>query len=76
MASTKQHHCICLALLFILIACASQAMSRTLQDSTYERHEQWMARYGRVYKDRVILQYPCGYRTLIIDINGLIMVYL
>uniref|UniRef100_A0A2N9IJ45 Peptidase C1A papain C-terminal domain-containing protein n=1 Tax=Fagus sylvatica TaxID=28930 RepID=A0A2N9IJ45_FAGSY len=58
MASTKQHHCICLALLFILIACASQAMSRTLQDSTYERHEQWMARYGRVYKDRVILQYP------------------
>ncbi|KAL4596009.1 hypothetical protein ACB092_12G133000 [Castanea dentata] len=52
MASTKQHY-ICLALLLILVACASQAMSRTLQDEMYERHEQWMAHYGRVYKDTI-----------------------
>nr|KYP45866.1 Vignain [Cajanus cajan] len=31
---------------------AVKATSRTLQDaSMYERHEQWMARYGKVYKD-------------------------
>ena len=51
MASTKQLHYICLALLFILVACTSQAMPRTLQDAMYEKHEQWMAHYGRVYKD-------------------------
>ncbi|KAK4577766.1 hypothetical protein RGQ29_028044 [Quercus rubra] len=50
MASTKQLH-LCLALLFILVACTSQAMPRTLQDAMYEKHEQWMAHYGRVYKD-------------------------
>ena len=43
----------CLALLLILVACASQAMSRTLQDEMYERHEQWIAHYGRVYKDTI-----------------------
>nr|POE67038.1 senescence-specific cysteine protease sag39 [Quercus suber] len=26
-------------------------MPRTLQDVMYEKHEQWMAHYGRVYKD-------------------------
>ncbi|CAH2041420.1 unnamed protein product [Thlaspi arvense] len=31
---------------------ASQAMSRTLQEAFMaERHEQWMTRYGRTYKD-------------------------
>ncbi|XP_030929621.1 senescence-specific cysteine protease SAG39-like [Quercus lobata] len=51
MASTKQLNYICLALLFILVACTSQAMPRTLQDEMYEKHEQWMANYGRIYKD-------------------------
>ncbi|EEF39860.1 cysteine protease, putative [Ricinus communis] len=32
---------------------ASQAWSRLLYDATInERHEMWMAKYGRVYKDR------------------------
>jgi len=31
---------------------ALQVTSRTLQDaSIYERHQEWMARYGKVYKD-------------------------
>ena len=31
---------------------ASQVTCRTLQDaSMYERHEEWMSRYGKVYKD-------------------------
>ena len=31
---------------------AFQVTCRTLQDaSMYERHEQWMARYAKVYKD-------------------------
>lgn len=31
---------------------AFETTSRTLQDaSTYERYEQWMAQYGKVYKD-------------------------
>ncbi|KAM4104000.1 hypothetical protein ACJW30_06G122600 [Castanea mollissima] len=52
MASKKQLHYIRLALLFILVACTSQActsqaMPRTLQDAMYEKHEQWMAHYGR-----------------------------
>ncbi|PSS16462.1 Senescence-specific cysteine protease [Actinidia chinensis var. chinensis] len=52
MVSKIKHQCICLALLFILGALASQATSRSLQDaSLYERHKQWTARYGRVYKD-------------------------
>ncbi|KAK7859566.1 senescence-specific cysteine protease sag12 [Quercus suber] len=33
------------------LSCTSQAMPRTLQDVMYEKHEQWMAHYGRVYKD-------------------------
>ncbi|PSS16461.1 Senescence-specific cysteine protease [Actinidia chinensis var. chinensis] len=52
MVSKIKHQCICLALLFILGALASQATSRSLQDaSLYKRHKQWTARYGRVYKD-------------------------
>ncbi|KAL0002094.1 hypothetical protein SO802_015875 [Lithocarpus litseifolius] len=53
MASTKQQHYVCLALLLILVACASQAMSHILQNEMYERHEQWMAHCGRVYKDTI-----------------------
>ncbi|XP_058068327.1 senescence-specific cysteine protease SAG39-like [Magnolia sinica] len=38
--------------LFILGVWASQAMGRTLQEvSMSDRHEQWMSRYGRTYKD-------------------------
>ncbi|XP_057494897.1 senescence-specific cysteine protease SAG39-like [Actinidia eriantha] len=41
-----------LATLLVLGMWASQAMSRTLQDASLsERHEQWMASHGRVYKD-------------------------
>ncbi|XP_054785291.1 zingipain-2-like [Prosopis cineraria] len=40
-----------LALLFLGLL-AFQASSRTLQEASMEeRHEQWMVRYGRVYKD-------------------------
>ncbi|KAH1038379.1 hypothetical protein J1N35_040122 [Gossypium stocksii] len=54
MASKNQlhHHFTCLALLiFILGVC--EATSRTaLEDaSLYERHQQWMVQFGRVYKD-------------------------
>ncbi|KAH7577036.1 hypothetical protein JRO89_XS01G0196100 [Xanthoceras sorbifolium] len=49
---TSQFQCFCLALIFVLGAWSPQTMSRTLQDaSMYERYEQWMARYGRVYND-------------------------
>ncbi|KAF7822926.1 senescence-specific cysteine protease SAG39-like [Senna tora] len=43
-------HYIALGLFFML---ALKATCRTLQDasSMYERHEQWMGEYGRVYKD-------------------------
>ncbi|KAJ9146935.1 hypothetical protein P3X46_029148 [Hevea brasiliensis] len=52
MELTIQYRCIYLALIFIFGAVASQAAARTLQDSSmHERHEEWMARYGRVYKD-------------------------
>ncbi|XXG69586.1 hypothetical protein AAC387_Pa06g2411 [Persea americana] len=38
--------------LIILAACSFESMSRSLQDlSMAKRHEQWMARIGRVYKD-------------------------
>ncbi|XP_038684097.1 senescence-specific cysteine protease SAG39-like [Tripterygium wilfordii] len=41
-----------LALIFVLGVFISQATARTLQDvSMYDRLEQWMAKYGRVYKD-------------------------
>ncbi|OAY60914.1 senescence-specific cysteine protease SAG39 [Manihot esculenta] len=52
MAFTIQNWGISLALIFILGALASQAIARTLQDALmYEKHEEWMTRYGRVYKD-------------------------
>ncbi|KAA8524262.1 hypothetical protein F0562_010685 [Nyssa sinensis] len=52
MISIIQCKCISLALLFILGALASHASSPSLHEaSMYERHQQWMARYGHVYKD-------------------------
>ena len=40
------------AAFLVLAALAFQAMSRDLnQVSMIEKHEQWMAQYGRVYKD-------------------------
>ena len=49
MVSTK---CIFLSMLFILGALASQATSRFLSEAPIqEKHEQWMAQYGCVYKD-------------------------
>ncbi|KAM7492179.1 hypothetical protein LguiA_035100 [Lonicera macranthoides] len=45
---------ICVALILILEASPSQATSRSLNEaSMYERYEQWMSRYGRVYKNSV-----------------------
>ncbi|KDP23191.1 hypothetical protein JCGZ_00324 [Jatropha curcas] len=39
-------------LVLVLGLFASQALARPLQDETMkERHEMWMAKYGRVYKD-------------------------
>ena len=41
-----------LAMAFLLVTMAFQATSRTLNDPTMlARHEQWMARHGRVYTD-------------------------
>jgi len=52
MRFTKQFQFVCLALLFILGAWPSKSTARTLLDAPmYERHEQWMTQYGRVYKD-------------------------
>lgn len=51
-SSINQYKSICLALLLTLGALASMAESRSLNKaSTIENHEQWMARFGRVYKD-------------------------
>ncbi|KAJ8753468.1 hypothetical protein K2173_019867 [Erythroxylum novogranatense] len=45
------HHCICLSFIFTLIL-ALQCRARTVHDvSMNQRHEEWMALYGRVYKD-------------------------
>ncbi|KAH7861744.1 hypothetical protein Vadar_030249 [Vaccinium darrowii] len=53
MASMIKFQCICLAVLFALGAMTNQAMSRRLPDASIsEKHKQWMARYGRVYKDQ------------------------
>ncbi|KDP23984.1 hypothetical protein JCGZ_25372 [Jatropha curcas] len=52
MAPTIQCRCICFAFILILVALAYQAEARSLPDaSMYERHEEWMAKYGIVYKD-------------------------
>ncbi|MBA0781291.1 hypothetical protein Gotri_002229, partial [Gossypium trilobum] len=54
MASKNQlhHQFLYLALLFFILG-VCEATSRTaLEDaSMYERHQQWMVQYGRVYKD-------------------------
>ncbi|KAL3715085.1 hypothetical protein ACJRO7_006905 [Eucalyptus globulus] len=53
MASLRNRCCILVTLIFLSGASACQAAGRALQqdDSMYEMHEQWMARYGRVYTD-------------------------
>ncbi|XP_018832173.2 senescence-specific cysteine protease SAG39-like [Juglans regia] len=52
MGLTNHWQIICLALILTLGALASQAAARTLQDiAMHEKHEQWMARYGRIYED-------------------------
>ncbi|XP_028752638.1 zingipain-2-like [Neltuma alba] len=53
MAFKMQSHSLLLPFTFLLLGMlAFQASSRTLQDaSMWERHEEWMVRYGRVYKD-------------------------
>ncbi|KAI3737829.1 hypothetical protein L2E82_27842 [Cichorium intybus] len=50
MSSTKGTSLACLVLLFFSSTLLSHTASRLLP-SSYESHEQWMARYGRVYKD-------------------------
>ncbi|XP_077229127.1 senescence-specific cysteine protease SAG39-like [Tasmannia lanceolata] len=51
MASSSQCY---LVALFLLGVWASQAISRTLPEASMpEKHEQWMALYGRMYKDAV-----------------------
>ncbi|XP_027346613.1 senescence-specific cysteine protease SAG39-like [Abrus precatorius] len=52
MVPKNQLHHISLALFLCLGFYAFQVTSRTLQDaSMYEKHEQWMTRYAKVYKD-------------------------
>ncbi|GJT66803.1 senescence-specific cysteine protease SAG39-like protein [Tanacetum coccineum] len=52
MSSTNHTSLVCLVLLFFSATLLSNAVSRFLPEtSSYESHEQWMARYGRVYKD-------------------------
>jgi len=52
-ANNQLYHSISLALLLCLGLLAIQVTSRTLQDDhpMYEKHEQWMGHYGKVYKD-------------------------
>ncbi|KAM7269109.1 hypothetical protein ACFE04_024606 [Oxalis oulophora] len=52
MGFTNQYKCIYLSILFILGACISQVESRNPQGALMHlRHQEWMTRYGRVYKD-------------------------
>ncbi|XP_048138070.1 senescence-specific cysteine protease SAG39 [Rhodamnia argentea] len=53
MGSFRNQYCILVPLVFLLGALAHRAAGRALQrdDPMYELHEQWVARYGRVYKD-------------------------
>ncbi|XP_014524397.1 senescence-specific cysteine protease SAG39-like [Vigna radiata var. radiata] len=52
MATKTQCYHISLTLLFCMAFWAFQVTSRTLQDaSMHERHEEWMIRYGKVYKN-------------------------
>lgn len=51
MASTHQVQFI-FALFLILVVLASQVMSRNLHDASLtQTHEEWIAKYGKVYKD-------------------------
>ncbi|KAL8114936.1 senescence-specific cysteine protease SAG39-like [Apium graveolens] len=52
MALAIKHQCIVLALLFTVGALASVAAARSLNEASMtETHDQWMKRYGRVYKN-------------------------
>ncbi|XP_029130202.1 senescence-specific cysteine protease SAG39 [Cajanus cajan] len=52
MVSKNHLYHISLAMLLCMTFWALQVSSRSLQDaSMYERHEQWMLRYDKVYKD-------------------------
>ncbi|KAF8007758.1 hypothetical protein BT93_K1681 [Corymbia citriodora subsp. variegata] len=53
MGSFRNRHCILVTLIFLSGEWAYQSAGRTLQreDPMYEVYEQWMARFGRVYKD-------------------------
>ncbi|KAL7589452.1 hypothetical protein Lser_V15G39872 [Lactuca serriola] len=52
MTSTNQTALSFLVLIFFFATLLSHTTSRLLPEtSSYESHEQWMARYGRVYKD-------------------------
>ncbi|PWA58689.1 peptidase C1A [Artemisia annua] len=52
MSSTNHTSLVCLVLLFFSATLLSNTACRLLlETSIYESHEQWMARYGRVYKD-------------------------
>ncbi|CAJ1978808.1 unnamed protein product [Sphenostylis stenocarpa] len=52
MAAKNHIYHISLAFLFCMVFWVFQVTCRSLPDaSMYERHEQWMIRYGRVYKD-------------------------
>ncbi|KAG6661864.1 hypothetical protein CIPAW_03G204500 [Carya illinoinensis] len=53
MGFSNQCQCICLALMILTLgALASQVAAPTLQDVVIrEMHEQWMARYGRIYEN-------------------------
>jgi len=51
-AKIQLSYSISLAFIFCLGLFAIQVTSRSLQvDSMYEKHEQWMSQYGKVYKD-------------------------
>lgn len=53
MAFAKQYQFVLFALLFVLAAKTCQCTARSLTDglSMRMRHQQWMAHYGRVYRD-------------------------
>lgn len=52
MSSTNRTSLACLVLLFFSATLLSYTASRLLPETSgHESHEQWMARYGRVYKD-------------------------
>ncbi|KAJ1382841.1 Peptidase C1A, papain C-terminal [Sesbania bispinosa] len=54
MASTSQKQYIFVLFLLLLAVGISQVMSRKLHEASLrERHEQWIAKYGKMYKDAV-----------------------